>query len=124
MAGLLVISACALPDLTHRACVAGPTGAVFPMDRKTDEKAGAGQRVPWWRVRMMWLVVGGPLAVVVAAIITAVIAVRGADTIVGSGAESAQAPVEKASEGALRPAIEARNHAAAEAAVAASAGQR
>lgn len=38
--------------------------------------------MPWWKVRMMWLVVGGPLVVVVAALVTAVIAVQGADPVV------------------------------------------
>lgn len=37
--------------------------------------------VSWWRVPHMWLVVGGPLAVVVAGIITAVIAIKGADPV-------------------------------------------
>jgi hypothetical protein len=59
---------------------------------------------PWWRHRMMWLVVGGPLVVVVAAIITAVIAIRGADPVLRvSDAEPA---------GGAAPALRARNHAA------------
>lgn len=37
---------------------------------------------PWWREPTMWLVVGGPAVVVVAAIATSVIAVRGADVSV------------------------------------------
>ncbi|NWG74270.1 MAG: nitrogen fixation protein FixH, partial [Rubrivivax sp.] len=37
--------------------------------------------MPWWRVGMVWLVIGGPLAVVVAGIVTAVIAIRGADPV-------------------------------------------
>jgi hypothetical protein len=37
---------------------------------------------PWYRYPMMWLVVGGPAVVVVAAIVTAVIAYRGADPVV------------------------------------------
>ena len=36
---------------------------------------------PWWRHRMMWLVVGGPVIVFVAAIATAVIAIRGEDEV-------------------------------------------
>lgn len=35
--------------------------------------------LPWWRVPTAWLVMGGPATVVVAGIVTAVIAVRGAD---------------------------------------------
>jgi hypothetical protein len=57
----------------------------------------------WWREPMMWLVVGGPLAVVFAGIATAAIAMRSADAVV------LQAPAATA----LRPAVQARNHAAA-----------
>ncbi len=59
--------------------------------------------LPWWRVRMMWLVVGGPLAVVVAGVVTAVIAISGADTVV-------QEPAAPTS--ATAPALQGRNHAA------------
>jgi hypothetical protein len=59
--------------------------------------------MPWWRVPMVWLVIGGPAVVVVAAITTAVIAVRGADTLV------TDQPPAKFSE---RPAVQGRNHAA------------
>lgn len=38
--------------------------------------------VPWWRVGMVWLVLGGPAAVVVAALSTAVIAYHDADPVV------------------------------------------
>lgn len=55
---------------------------------------------PWWRHPMVWLVIGGPAIVVVAAIGTAVIAVRGADVVVTDPAVSA---------GAERPAVQARN---------------
>ena len=40
-------------------------------------------KMPWWRVKTMWLVLGGPAAVVVAGVITAVIAVGGADVLSG-----------------------------------------
>jgi uncharacterized protein len=52
----------------------------------------------WWREPMMWLVVGGPLAVVVAAVVTAVIAIRGADPVLDTRVAT--------------PAVQARNHAA------------
>ena len=58
---------------------------------------------PWWRHGMMWLVVGGPAVVVVAAIVTAVIAIKGADTLVDDGGSRS---------GADAPAVKARNHAA------------
>jgi hypothetical protein len=33
--------------------------------------------LPWWRVRMLWLVVGGPALVVAASVATRVLAGRG-----------------------------------------------
>jgi uncharacterized protein len=55
----------------------------------------------------MWLVVGGPLTVVVAAVLTAVIAVRGADVLVDANG------MERGTSGdmANAPAVSARNHA-------------
>ncbi|MDP3084306.1 MAG: hypothetical protein Q8N44_11545 [Rubrivivax sp.] len=65
---------------------------------------------PWWRVGMVWLVIGGPAVVVVAAIVTAVIAVRGADPVItdipAAVRQGAAAPT------AQTPAVQARNHAA------------
>ncbi len=63
----------------------------------------------WWRVGMVWLVLGGPAVVVVAAIGTAVIAYRGADPVL-SEAPTAQQAVKDL--GPQTPAIQARNHAA------------
>jgi hypothetical protein len=58
-------------------------------------------RLPWWRVKTMWLVLGGPLAVVIAGVTTAVIAVGGADPVVSADIA-----------GPDTPAVQARNHAA------------
>ncbi|MCO5122974.1 MAG: hypothetical protein M9915_04430 [Rhizobacter sp.] len=57
---------------------------------------------PWWQHRMMWLVVGGPLVVVVAAIATAVIAIRGADEVLTVPPEPQRSAL---------PAMQGRNHA-------------
>ncbi|MCU0869120.1 MAG: nitrogen fixation protein FixH [Burkholderiales bacterium] len=59
---------------------------------------------PWWREKMMWIVVGGPAAVVVASVVTAAIAWNGADRVV----------VERVSDptSADAPALAGRNHAA------------
>lgn len=57
---------------------------------------------PWWRVPMLWLVLGGPAAVVVAGLVTAVIAVRGADRPVVTPKVTAA--------GTMAPAAQARNH--------------
>jgi hypothetical protein len=54
---------------------------------------------PWWREPVMWLVVGGPAVVVVAAVATAVIAMHGADPLIRADATKP-------------PAVQARNHAA------------
>lgn len=56
----------------------------------------------WWRFPYVWLVLAGPAAVVAAAVATAVIAVRGADTVV--------------TERSFTPALQGRNHAATPAA--------
>lgn len=59
---------------------------------------------PWWREPMMWLVIGGPLAVVVAGCITAAIAISAPDPVLKPDAAATTE---------LRPAVQARNHAAA-----------
>lgn len=66
----------------------------MPTDNDRDHTAP----LPWWRVKMMWLVLGGPAIVVVAAVATMVIAVRGADTVLSTQQQ--------------QPAVQGRNHAA------------
>lgn len=65
--------------------------------------------LPWWRYGMVWLVIGGPLVVVVAGIATAVIAIRGADVVITD--EAAMRPG-ATTPTAATPALQARNHAA------------
>ena len=75
--------------------------------------------IAWWRVPHMWMVVGGPLVVVVAAIVTAVIAVRGADPVLNKvdyerdlkAAQALQGRARDAAMFQLMPAHQARNHA-------------
>jgi hypothetical protein len=69
------------------------------MDSRDDPK------LPWWRVRMVWLVIAGPLLVVLAGVVTTVLAVREADTVVRDASRTTAA--------AQAPAMQARNHAAA-----------
>ncbi|HEX6363197.1 MAG TPA: hypothetical protein VFZ93_09595 [Albitalea sp.] len=64
--------------------------------------------LPWWRVRMVWLVIGGPALVVLACAATVVLALAGADTPLPEARASA-AP----SADTLTPAQQARNHAVA-----------
>ena len=67
--------------------------------------------LPWWRFGIVWMVFGGPALVVVAAIVTAVIAVRGADPVVRDALPAREA-VQAIAGGATTPAVQARNHAA------------
>jgi hypothetical protein len=61
-----------------------------------------------WREPMVWLVVAGPAAVVLAGVVTAAIAWRGSDALLESPAAQL-----RVAEPAQRPALQARNHAAA-----------
>ena len=60
--------------------------------------------LPWWKVKTMWLVVGGPATVVVAGFVTLFIAIRGGDVPLRPTAEP-QART-------MTPAAQARNHVA------------
>jgi hypothetical protein len=66
--------------------------------------------LPWWRVPAAWLVVGGPALVVLASVVTLVIAVRGGDTPLREA--SAPAARHATAPTPLTPATQARNHAA------------
>jgi uncharacterized protein len=66
--------------------------------------ASAERAAPWWRFPMMWLVLGGPLAVVVASIVTVGIAWTHIDPVIDTTPENPKSQ--------LAPALKARNHAA------------
>lgn len=68
----------------------------------------------WWKNGYVWMVLGGPLVVVIASIATFFIAVRNPDTVLDVtvkpaeiGAKAAAAPAEDA----MVPAMVGRNHA-------------
>ena len=65
---------------------------------------------PWWRFPMMYLVIGGPATVVVASLVTAGVAYRGADEVISETAPPPQAA--STTERAELSALKARNHAA------------
>lgn len=72
---------------------------------------------PWWRVPMVWVVVGGPLSVVVASLVTAVIAWKHIDPVIAvtpAGTLRAGDDVTEPARphDALAPALKARNHVA------------
>ena len=62
--------------------------------------------IPWWRVGMVWLVVGGPLLVVIASLVTTGIAVYGAEEVLTRPASV----VQSAAEAPSLPAMQGRNH--------------
>ena len=76
--------------------------------------------VAWWRVPHMWMVVGGPLVVVVASLVTAYIAVNYADPVIDKAVFERDRAAALALKGQaqadaliqLQPAHQARNHAA------------
>ena len=57
----------------------------------------------WWRVPMVWLVIGGPAAVVVASFATLALAILNPDPVLSVSPGASQAE---------QPAVQARNHAA------------
>lgn len=62
------------------------------------------QTTPWWKLPIVWLVIGGPALVVVASFVTLALAIRHPDPVLDTAAAS--------SSRAVQPAIQARNHAA------------
>ncbi|MFW5431451.1 MAG: FixH family protein [Methylophilaceae bacterium] len=69
---------------------------------------------PWWKLWHMWLIVAGPLAVVIASFITLYLAIVNPDDVVD---EYYRKDVERNKEinvelNQLAPAVRARNHAA------------
>lgn len=76
--------------------------------------------VPWWRVPQMWLVVGGPLVVVAACVVTVSIAFSIPDPVLDKATYQRDLVFAHQLEGQaridalakLQPAHQARNHAA------------
>jgi len=67
---------------------------------------------PWWRFRIVWLVVGLPALAVAGSLASAAIAIRHADPVIAvhrPAAEDAAAAARQASP--MEPAQQARNHA-------------
>lgn len=75
---------------------------------------------PWWRVRMVWLVISGPLLVVIASFLTLGLAIKYPDPVLSTTAdveqESSNARSGHAKPGTVVvpaevPAMQGRNHA-------------
>jgi hypothetical protein len=69
---------------------------------------------PWWKYGHVWLVISGPLVVVVAGVITAWIAFTQQDPVLAQDYYRQGLNINKtlAQQGALAPAMQGRNHAA------------
>jgi hypothetical protein len=72
-------------------------------DMNSNKDPVAGPVRPWWRYPMVWLVIGGPFAVVLASLATLLIALTHPDPVL---------PLRAAAPEAAQPAVQARNHAA------------
>ncbi len=68
----------------------------------TQEDSGT-PTVKWWRLPIVWMVIGGPLAVVVASFATLFLAVSHPDPVLPTAASASKADM---------PAVQGRNHAA------------
>ncbi|MGV0961380.1 MAG: nitrogen fixation protein FixH [Limnohabitans sp.] len=73
------------------------------MSKQSSEAVGR----RWWSYGHVWLVVAGPLVVVVASFVTFYLAAHGQDPVLSTHAEATDGAT-----GALAPAVQARNHAA------------
>lgn len=60
---------------------------------------------PWWKLPIVWLVIGGPAVVVVASLFTVGIAVKHVDPVLDTSKGHVKSVVDT-------PAVQARNHAA------------
>ena len=58
---------------------------------------------PWWKLPIVWLVIGGPAAVVVASFATLTLAILHPDPVLQPSSQAS---------GSMAPALQARNHAA------------
>lgn len=67
--------------------------------------ASTGSQPPWWKLPIVWMVIGGPALVVVASLFTVGIAVKNVDPVL----DTSKGQVSSSNE---LPAVKARNHAA------------
>jgi hypothetical protein len=81
---------------------------------KTEQKPAVTSG-PWWKHGLMWLVVGGPAAVIVAGVATTFVALHSPDPVVADDYYRRGMEINKtmaARDKALLPAQQGRNHAA------------
>lgn len=83
----------------------------MPQANRTGSDRADRDTTPWWKYKMLWLVIGGPLAVVIASFVTLGLALKHPDEVL----KTPQATTRGAASGdaaAYAPAMQARNHAA------------
>ena len=82
----------------------------------TLENAAIDATAPWWKFGHVWLVVSGPLVVVVASFITLYLAVTRPDPVVSENYDQQGININQkrqaGQDASLAPAMKARNHAA------------
>ena len=84
-------------------------------DNKPTELSDSQPSKAWWHYGHMWLVVGGPLTVVVASFVTLYFAIQMPDPVVDADYYRKGIEINKTLDGkrdGLVPAIQGRNHAA------------
>ena len=69
----------------------------------SDSLSSSAPTVAWWRLPIVWMVIGGPLIVVVASFVTLALAIRHPDPVLSTAATADRSQ---------QPAVAARNHAA------------
>jgi uncharacterized protein len=69
----------------------------------TAPETGSEPSPAWWRLPIVWMVIGGPLLVVIASFATLALAIRHPDPVLDTSAAMAKSQL---------PAVQARNHAA------------
>ena len=67
---------------------------------------------PWWRFPMVWLVISGPLLVVIASFFTLGLALKYPDPVLTGSSGESNGTASSSSSTANMPAMQARNHAA------------
>jgi len=80
------------------------------MHAKQSEDSQESKQV-WWRYPMMWLVVGGPVVVVIASMLTLTLALRYPDPVLDHPSQNIETESGK-NPAPMMPAMKARNHAA------------
>lgn len=92
-----------------------PMNQTTPFNTAQNDAADPEAAKAWWHFRHMWLVVGGPLAVIAASFATLYLAIQMPDPVVDSDYYRKGIEINKTLDSkhdGLVPAIQGRNHAA------------